>query len=59
MNKEFEVMEFGSYPQEINGEMTPIEWIILDRNSEYRPFMSDGSTVEMYHMDDGSVPMDN
>ena len=28
-------------------------------NSEYRPFMSDGSTVEMYHMDDGSVPMDN
>lgn len=28
-------------------------------NSEYRPFMSDGSTVEMYHMDDGSVSMDN
>lgn len=26
-------------------------------NSEYRPFMSDGSTVEQYHMDEGASPM--
>ena len=34
MNKEFEVMEFGSYPQGINGEIKPIEWIILDRKGK-------------------------
>lgn len=51
MNKEFEVMEFGSYPQGINGEIKPIEWIILDRKGKNKKKKEELLLLSKYALD--------
>lgn len=58
MNKEFEYMEFGSYPQGVLGETEPIEWIVLDRKGKSKKKNSSILLLSKYALEYGTYHND-
>ena len=39
-NSSYNIIKFGSYPQSVSGDVSDIEWLVLDKNDDYTLLLS-------------------